>query len=72
MALITHLESVVSPAAKFHFTALIIKREPGDIDRTRRLEHSWRDVGTQSSTCHYNIGWVGGVEGFTSTEMNNA
>jgi hypothetical protein len=37
----THLEAIVSPTAKFHFTTLIIERKPRDIDFTRRLENPW-------------------------------
>ena len=38
---ITHFKSIVSPAAKLHLAALIVKWEPRDIDWTRGHEDSW-------------------------------
>ena len=35
------VESVVGPGAKLEVTALVIKREPGDVNLTRRLEYSY-------------------------------
>ena len=35
----THLKAIVGPTSKLHFTTLIIKWEPRDIDFTRRLEY---------------------------------
>ena len=37
---ITHFKSIVSPAAKLHLAALIVKWEPRDIDWTRGHEDS--------------------------------
>lgn len=35
-----NIEIMYVPTAEFHFTSLIIEREPCDIDFTRRLKYS--------------------------------
>ena len=64
-----HLQSIVSPAPKFHLTVLFIKRKPCDVNGTRRLEHAWWNIGAETSTGYYYVSWEGGVKSFTSTEQ---
>ena len=37
----TYIESVVGPTSKLQQTVLVVKREPGDVNLTRRFENPW-------------------------------
>ena len=62
-----YLEPIVGPAAKFHFTVLIIKREPCNIYLTCRLKDAWRNICALSLMSHHHICWICAIKSFIST-----
>ena len=61
---LSYLKPIVSPAPKLHLTVLVVKREPSDVDWTRRLEDARWDVGAQACTGDHHVGCVRWVEWF--------
>ncbi len=59
----TYLESIVSPASKFHVAILIIKWKPSDVNFAGRLEDARRDVGALAGVRHHHVGRVRPVKG---------
>ena len=62
-----YLESIICPASKLHITVLVIKREPCDVNLTRGLENTRRNVGTAPSISHHHIGREGAIKLLIST-----
>lgn len=62
----THHETVVSPAAEFHFTLLIVERKPGDIDFTSALENARWNVGATAIVSNDDVGLECVVKSFVS------
>lgn len=58
----SNLESIVGPAAEFHFATLVIEREPGDVNLTGGLEDARRHVQARAVVAYHNVGLVGAVE----------
>lgn len=54
----TDLEAIVGPTAKFHLTALIVKRKPGYIDFARRLEDSRWDIHARTIVTYHYVSWI--------------
>lgn len=68
--LITHLETIIRPWTKFHFTTLIIEWKPGYIYFTCRFKDSRWYIQTWSVVFHYNICRIGTIKSFVSTEKD--
>ena len=64
---ILYLKSIICPASKLHITVLVIKREPCDVNLTRGLENTRRNVGTAPSISHHHIGREGAIKLLIST-----
>ena len=67
MGKILYLKSIICPASKLHITVLVIKREPCDVNLTRGLENTRRNVGTAPSISHHHIGREGAIKLLIST-----
>lgn len=65
----THLKSVVSPTAELHLAALVVEREPSDIDFARRLEDARWDVHAGAIVPDYHVRWVRSVKSLVGTAM---
>lgn len=63
-----YLKSVVSPASKFQFALLIVKREPRDVDLTGALENTWRKVTATAVVPNHDVSLVSAVEFLISTK----
>lgn len=64
---LSYLPAGVGPGAKLHFATLVIKREPGNVYLTGRLEYAGRDVETVAIVRHHHFRLVGTVETFIGT-----
>lgn len=62
-----YLKPVISPAAKFHITLLIVKRKPRDIDLARTFEYTGWYKSTTTVAVHHHVSRVRAVETFVST-----
>lgn len=62
-----HLKAVICPRAEFHFTALIVKWKPRDVDFAGGLKNSGRYVQTRAVIPDHNIGGVGAVKTLIGT-----
>ena len=62
-----YFESIICPASKLHITVLVIKREPCDVNLTRGLENTRRNVGTAPRISHHHIGREGAIKLLIST-----
>ena len=58
----------MSPGAKLHITALIIKREPSDVNFAGRFKDPRWNIGTASFIGYYHIGGVRSIESLVSTK----
>ena len=66
-----YLEPIVCPTSKLHLTVLVIKREPGNVNRTGGFKDARRNIGAQASACHHHVGGVGGVKGLTCADTKS-
>lgn len=58
----SHLKAVVRPGAELHLAALVVEREPGDVDLARGLEDAGRHVQAAAVIAHHHVGRVRSVE----------
>ena len=65
--LYNYLKTIIGPTSKLHITILVVKWEPGDVDRAAGHEDAGWDVGAKSLVGHHYVGRVGRVKGFTGT-----
>lgn len=64
----THLKAVVRPRAELHLAALVVEREPGDVDLAGGLEDAGRHVQAGAIVPDDHVGRVGTVEALVGTE----
>lgn len=60
----SYLISIISPAAELHFAALVVEREPGDVDLAGAFEDARRHVQARAVVPYYHVGRVCAVETF--------
>lgn len=58
----THLKAVVRPRAELHLAALVVEREPRDVDLAGGLEDAGRNVQTRAVVPDDHVGGVRPVE----------
>lgn len=66
---LTYLKTVIRPRAKLHLTALIVEREPRDVDLACRLENTGRYVQATAVIPHHHVRRVRSVESLVGTEV---
>ncbi len=65
---LSHLPTVVGPAAKLHLAVLVVEGEPGDVDLAGGLEDAGRYVGAAPLARQHNVRRVRPVEGLVRTD----
>lgn len=64
-----YLESVIGPATKLHFTLLVVKWKPRNVNLACALEDARRDVQAASVVSDNHVGGVSPVEPLVRTEQ---
>ena len=65
----SYLKAIVSPTAKLHFTVLVIKGKPGDVNFAGGFKDTRRNVSAFPFTCYHNIGGICSIKGFISADF---
>ena len=67
--MIFYLKTVVSPAAEFEFTLLIVEGEPRNVNLTCTFKNSRREVTATPVVPNNNIRLIGAVKFLVGTEI---
>jgi DNA mismatch repair protein MutH len=65
-----NLGAIVCPRPEFHFTELVIEREPSNVYFARALEHPRRDVAGVPVVGDHHVHWERAIETFVGTGRN--
>lgn len=65
----SYLKAIVSPTAKLHFTVLVIKGKPSDVNFASGFKDARRNVCAFPFTCYHNIGGICSIKGFISADF---